>query len=98
LYYIHGAVSDKINAELLQETVSFFQSVFFFDAGGFPVSGIDFEESEAVSRRVLDDAGVVADGLACFREQERNATGSADDFLEMCAEIVVGQAVDSAVL
>jgi hypothetical protein len=30
LYYIHGGISDEINAEPLQETVSFFHSVLFW--------------------------------------------------------------------
>jgi hypothetical protein len=38
---------------------------------GFPLSGIDFEEPDADSRRVVADAGIVGDGFACFRGQER---------------------------
>jgi hypothetical protein len=66
---------------------------------GLPLSGIVSEESDADSRRVVDDAGVVGDRLAVFEERNGNATRSEDDdFLEMCAEMVVGHAVDSAVL
>jgi hypothetical protein len=47
-----------------------FAVCFPLDTEGFPLSGIDSETSDADSRRVVDNAGVIGDGLACFRGQE----------------------------
>jgi hypothetical protein len=97
MYYIHGKISDGINARPLQETVSFYRSVFLSMPEDFPCLVSTPRSRVQIRVELVMTRASWETGLPIF--EDKNGNGNADDkSLEMCFEMVVGHAVDSAVL
>jgi hypothetical protein len=99
LFYIHGGISDEINAGPLQQTVSFSQSVFFWMPKVFRCLASTSRSRKQIRVKLWMTRALWETDLSVFEDKNRKVTWSAnDDSLGLCADMVVEHAVDSAVL